>query len=153
MPNDLLIARRALAAETPRAPSPIHVINVSHGDSVLVVNRDLPAVKAAIEAKALTAPADPIDYMPFAIQHGVPLTTSVKAAMLVDVGSRQFGEDVVSYLQAQGVLDAVDLWAERLVLVASHIHEDHIGGLTYLEPQIRDGGRADRKQDLGWTLC
>jgi beta-lactamase superfamily II metal-dependent hydrolase len=109
----------------------IHVLNVGQGDSVLVVNRDQNAVKAAItKAKGAPAvPANPIDYVPYAMANGVPLLGTVKKALLIDGGDDEYGGDVVSYLTAHGVLDPGYYNQGNLSLLLSHYHDDHMAGL------------------------
>jgi beta-lactamase superfamily II metal-dependent hydrolase len=108
----------------------IHVLNVGQGDSVLIVNRDLTAVATAITAKGLSPlPADPIDYVPFAIANGVKLLGSVNKALLIDGGDDEYGGDVVNYLTTHGVLDPGYYFQSNLSLLLSHYHDDHMAGL------------------------
>jgi beta-lactamase superfamily II metal-dependent hydrolase len=109
----------------------IHVLNVGQGDSVLVVNRDLSAVAAAITAAkgAPAVPVDPIDYVPYAIANGVTLLGSVKKALLIDGGDDEYGGDVVNYLTAHGVLNPGYFNQNDLSLLLSHYHDDHMAGL------------------------
>jgi beta-lactamase superfamily II metal-dependent hydrolase len=109
----------------------IHVLDVGQGDSVLVVNRDLGTVAAAISsAKGPAAvPPDPIDYVPYAIANGVDLLGSVTKALLIDGGDDEYGGDVVNYLTAHGVLDPGYYFQGDLSLLLSHYHDDHMAGL------------------------
>jgi beta-lactamase superfamily II metal-dependent hydrolase len=109
----------------------IHVLNVGQGDSVLVVNRDLSAVAAAITAAkgAPAVPVDPIDYVPYAIANGVTLLGSVKKALLIDGGDDEYGGDVVNYLTAHGGLNPGYFNQNDLSLLLSHYHDDHMAGL------------------------
>jgi beta-lactamase superfamily II metal-dependent hydrolase len=114
----------------------IHVINVSQGDSVVVINRDLAKVAAAIAAKVaatpggLTVPADPIDHVPFAIRNKIDLTGTVVRALLIDGGPKSYGGTVVDYLRTVGVLPAKPGYVEHLTVLLSHHHADHFNGLT-----------------------
>jgi beta-lactamase superfamily II metal-dependent hydrolase len=109
----------------------IHVINVGQGDSVLVINRDLAQAKNAIAAAAGSAsvPANPIDYVPYALKNGVSLVGTVKKALLVDGGDDEYGGDVLNYMTDQGVLDGTSVWRPDLSVVVSHYHDDHMAGL------------------------
>jgi beta-lactamase superfamily II metal-dependent hydrolase len=107
----------------------IHIINVGQGDAVLVVNRDLAALRAAIEHAGKPVPADPIDHLPFAVNEGVPLAGTVVAAMLVDGGDDEYGGDVVAYLETHGVLVPGTTYTPRLAVVVTHFHDDHMAGL------------------------
>ncbi|GAB1817905.1 ComEC/Rec2 family competence protein [Herbidospora sp. RD11066] len=107
----------------------IHIINVSQGDSLLIIHRDLGKVRAAIEAKLKTPPTDPIDYVPFALRSGVPLTGTVVRALLVDGGDSSYGDDVVRMLIRQGVV-TVPGYYPNLSMMVSHFHADHLAGLN-----------------------
>jgi beta-lactamase superfamily II metal-dependent hydrolase len=109
----------------------IHVMNVGQGDSLLVINRALNAVKDAItKAKGGTSvPADPIDYVPYALKNGVSLAGTVTKALLVDGGDDEYGGDVLNYMTDQGVLDGTTVYRPDLSLVVSHYHDDHMAGL------------------------
>jgi len=109
----------------------IHVLNVGQGDSVLVVNRDLEVVQDLItEAHGASAvPADPIDYVPYAIANDVALLGSVTKALLIDGGDDEYGGDVVNYLIAHGVVDPDYYYQDDLSLLLSHYHDDHMAGL------------------------
>jgi hypothetical protein len=109
----------------------IHIINVSQGDCVLVVNRDVDAVGDAIKAKKMAIPKDRIDWVPFAVSAGVPLQNTVKKALLVDGGDGCFGGSLVKYLDAYGAIDpkAVNGYQQDLTVLASHYHDDHFAGL------------------------
>jgi beta-lactamase superfamily II metal-dependent hydrolase len=117
----------------------IHELDVGQGDSVLIVNRDLgtldAAIKAEIAKRAHTAapmpqqPDDPIDWMPYAIAQRVPLAGTVAQALLVDGGDYVYGTDVVGYLEAHGVLVEGTVWTPHLAVLVSHFHDDHMAGL------------------------
>jgi len=109
----------------------IHVQNVGQGDSVLVINRSLSAVKTAITTAkgAASVPANPIDYMPYAIKNGVSLAGTVTKALLVDGGDDEYGGNVLDYMAAQGVFDGTTVYRPDLSLVVSHYHDDHMAGL------------------------
>jgi beta-lactamase superfamily II metal-dependent hydrolase len=117
----------------------IHVLNVGQGDSVLVVNRDLNAVKNAITAAKGTpaVPPNPIDYVPYAIANGVTLLGSVTKALLIDGGDDEYGGDVVNYLTAHGVLDPGYYYQDNLSLLVSHYHDDHMAGLRSVFKEVK----------------
>src|SRR6266568_1231986 len=99
----------------------IHVLNVGQGDSVLVINRDL--VKAAAAIKAVkgskNVPANPIDYVQYALKNDVPLAGTVKKALRSDGGDDEYGGDVLNYMTDQGVLDGKSVYRPDLSLVVS----------------------------------
>ena len=75
-----------------------------------------PADVAAASGSALT-----VHYLDVGQADSI-LLVSGEEAMLIDGGNRADGPDIVNYLAAQG-LDRLDY------AVATHPHEDHIGGL------------------------
>ena len=107
----------------------IHQINVSQGDSTLIINRDLDKVKAALQAASVTVPANKIDWVPVAVCKKVSLFGTVKKALLIDAGDDHFGGNVIAYLTTQGVLDGKSKWFPDLTLMVSHYHDDHMAGL------------------------
>ncbi|WP_285591195.1 hypothetical protein [Herbidospora sp. NBRC 101105] len=108
----------------------IHVINVSQGDSILIINRDLAKVKKAIEkVPGTTVPGKRIDWVPYAIEQKVPLTGTVKKALLVDGGYGWFGRDVLFKLRRHGVVEGKAGWCPNLYVMVSHFHDDHQMGL------------------------
>src|SRR5579859_1263209 len=109
----------------------IHVMNVGQGDAVLVINRALDKVKAAITTAkgSASVPTDPIDYVPYALKNGVSLVGTVTKALLVDGGDDEYGGDVLNYMTDQGVLDGKTVYRPNLSLVVSHYHDDHMAGL------------------------
>lgn len=106
----------------------IHHINVSQGDSTLIINRNIEELKNAITTAGETPPAKEEDYLPFAISKGVNLKDTVHAAVLIDGGDNSYGEDVVNYLNTHGVFDST----HQLEVVVTHYHSDHLDGLFYL---------------------
>lgn len=112
----------------------IHTINVSQGDCVLVVNRDLKAVQAAITKAKKAVPPDSIDWVPLAVATGISLQNTVKKALLIDAGDHGFGGTVVEYLTTHGVIDpaAANGYQPYLTVMASHYHDDHFAGLSSL---------------------
>lgn len=133
----------------------IHEMNVGQGDSVLIINRDLDAVKAAItRVKGATAAngLEPIDYVPYAVKNGVPLAGTVNKALLVDAGDDEYGDDVVGYLEAHGCLETTPntIYLPKLSLLVSHLHDDHLAGLRSVfkqrvETQVKQGRRMVTK--------
>ncbi|HXP20978.1 MAG TPA: hypothetical protein VN840_15150 [Streptosporangiaceae bacterium] len=109
----------------------IHVMNVGQGDAVLVINRALDKVKAAITTAkgGASVPPNPIDYVPYALKNGVSLAGTITKALLVDGGDDEYGGDVLNYLTDQGVLDGKTVYRPDLSLVVSHYHDDHMAGL------------------------
>ncbi|MEQ8235184.1 MAG: ComEC/Rec2 family competence protein [Syntrophomonadaceae bacterium] len=61
--------------------------------------------------------------------------------ILIDAGDADYGDDVVNYLKAQG-MDKLEL------LVATHPHEDHIGGL----PEVMAAFQVDQVIDSGLAV-
>jgi glyoxylase-like metal-dependent hydrolase (beta-lactamase superfamily II) len=110
----------------------LHFINVGQGDSILVVNRDKDELAKKVTEEP-DAPADPLDYLPYAIGKEMNLRGTVKKALLIDGGDDEYGGDVVAYLQQHGVLDKdTEGFEDKLEVVISHFHDDHIGGLRSL---------------------
>ncbi|MFI9553473.1 hypothetical protein [Nonomuraea endophytica] len=107
----------------------IHIINVSQGDSLLIIHRDLDKVRQAIEAERKTPPTEPIDYVPFALRSDVPLAGTVVSALLVDGGDSSYGDDVVRMLTRQGVVTTPGYYP-NLAMMVSHFHADHQAGLN-----------------------
>ncbi|MCW2935094.1 MAG: hypothetical protein JWM19_6056 [Actinomycetia bacterium] len=117
----------------------IHEINVGQGDSVLIINRNLTQLQTAIQnevnrrantpGQLPTPPDNPIDLMPYAIAHQVPLAGTVVQALLVDGGDDAYGSDVVHYLEAHGALVPGTVWTPNLSVLVSHYHDDHMAGL------------------------
>lgn len=113
----------------------IHFINVSQGDSILIINRDIDALKKKIIAKGgLTLPTDSLDYLPFAVANKVDLEGTVKKALLIDGGEDYYGGDVLSYVQAYGVKGATT--RANFMTLISHYHSDHADGVRLIYKKI-----------------
>jgi beta-lactamase superfamily II metal-dependent hydrolase len=121
----------------------IHQINVGQGDSVLIVNRDLDKVKAKIQAainsgkpKGVVLPADPIDYVPYAVFKEINLEGTINRALVIDGGDDDYGGDVYNYLQRQGALRTAPAhYCPDLYMLISHPHDDHLAGLRSIFKQ------------------
>lgn len=131
----------------------IHVINVGQGDSILIVNRDLAALRNKLSAiydgrseKAGIDAANDIDLLPWAMKamrDEVPGAATVQqgtvvAALLIDGGEDCYGPDVVSYLESQGVVTPGVAYCPKLSVLVTHYHSDHITGLWYLFKKERE---------------
>ncbi|UVS79469.1 hypothetical protein [Actinokineospora sp. UTMC 2448] len=121
----------------------IHAINVSQGDLILIINRDLAKVKEKIEARDdAELPGDPIDWVPYARHHGVSLYGTVRKALWIDGGDTCFADGVYVLLEDWGVVDRGETWFPHLSILVSHFHDDHIGALTnlfgYYETKVID---------------
>jgi beta-lactamase superfamily II metal-dependent hydrolase len=107
----------------------IHSINVSQGDSTLIVNRNIDKLGENIDAAILldaglgVKPAKKEDWLPFAILTKISLARTVRMSMLIDAGDDVYGQDVASYLAQQGVDGSSDFYT-----LATHYHADHVGG-------------------------
>lgn len=110
----------------------IHFINVSQGDSILLINRDLAELKKKIEAAGKTVPTDSLNWLPFAIAQdpSLDLEGTVKAAVLIDGGEDSYGGDVFNYIQRYGVKG--DTTQKSFSTVTSHYHSDHTDGLRLI---------------------
>jgi beta-lactamase superfamily II metal-dependent hydrolase len=132
----------------------IHELNVGQGDSVLIVNRNLDAVKDAItKAKGAAAvPAQPIDYLPYAVTNQVGILGTVNQALLIDGGDDEYGGDVVKILMDLGVIDPDAQRQDNLMLLLSHYHDDHMAGLRHMfkrrqdVPPPKQQGKKKKKQ-------
>lgn len=111
----------------------IHFINVSQGDSILVLNRDLGAVRGLLGS---AAPLKDIDLVPTAIGLGRSLQGTVRRAVLIDAGDAQFGDVVVDYLRKHGAIPATPGPAPALDVVIGHHHADHEDGLRTLFQEV-----------------
>jgi len=114
----------------------IHQINVGQGDSILIVNRDLDAVKAAIGASKGAAVAnglEPIDYLPYAVANDISLEGTIVHALLIDAGDDEYGGDVLNYLETQGALRTAPApFCPDLYVLPTHFHADHAAGLRHI---------------------
>jgi len=122
----------------------IHAINVSQGDSFLIINRDLVALRGVIMTAGLIAPVDSLDWLPFAIARNLDLEGTVRKALLIDGGEDYYGGDVLSYIRKYGVKgDATRL---NFMTLVSHFHSDHVDGVRSVYkrrvpiPMIGKGG-------------
>lgn len=112
----------------------IHQINVGQGDSILIINRDLDKVRAALQQKDSSLPgsAEKIDWVPRAIKEKATLFGTVKYALLIDGGDDEYGGDVVAYLEQHGVVDSTPTaspFCPNFYVLVSHYHDDHMAGL------------------------
>ena len=126
----------------------IHELNVGQGDSILILNRDLAAVRKKIVAKKgepAAAALAPIDYMPYAIANDVALAGTVRKALLVDGGDDEYGGDVLGYLEMHGVLAPGTVYTPNLSLLVSHYHDDHMAGLRSIFKERVDPTRKGEK--------
>lgn len=119
----------------------IHFINVSQGDSILLINRNLDELKKKIKAAGKLLPANSLDWMPFAMAQkpSLDLEGTVKAAVLIDAGEDYYGGDVFSYIQSYGVKGSVT--QANFSTVASHYHSDHADGLRLIYKK-KDGKKT-----------
>ena len=113
----------------------IHQINVSQGDSVLIINRDLGRVRESLRKADVMVSGDPIDFVPQAVQERVDLKGTVKHALLIDGGDDGYGGDVYEYLVQHGVVNPAVKLQPNLAVLISHYHDDHQAGLRYLFKQ------------------
>lgn len=132
--------------ELPGNPMPleIHTINVSQGDSILIINRNLYLLRKVIEdwiaTKPMpqpTLPADSADWMPFAVAQDINITNTLTGAVLIDAGNKEFGYNAIQYMQAHGVLD------DQYSVVVSHYHDDHYDGFIYSKDKAGSITTAD----------
>jgi beta-lactamase superfamily II metal-dependent hydrolase len=109
----------------------IHELNVGQGDSILIINRDLDALKTAIQNAKEALPSDPLHYMPFAVSRKVSLVGTVVKALLIDAGDDEYGDDVEGYATLMGALEVKPqtVFCPKLSLLVSHFHDDHMAGL------------------------
>ncbi len=135
-------------------PLEIHTINVSQGDAILIINRDLDALGNKIDewikkqsAPKPKKPENSADWMPFAVaknaaakNYDIDLEGTVKRAVLIDAGNRQFGVNVLKYMKDHGVKNdgfnknpkevSYDTQKEFFAVI-SHYHDDHYDGFIY----------------------
>ncbi|WP_327006427.1 hypothetical protein OHA72_03575 [Dactylosporangium sp. NBC_01737] len=125
----------------------IHVLNVSQGDSVLIINRNLDKVKARIASAkkanpTLTPPIEPIDWVPYAISQNINLTNTVKKALLIDGGTDGYGGNVLAYLLAHGAINPELEHQPLLSVMISHYHADHMDGLKSIVAKLNPAGKG-----------
>ena len=125
----------------------VHVLNVSQGDSVLIINRDLEAVRKRIAARkqqdpALTPPNDALDWVPYAVSKKISLANTVKKALLIDGGTDGYGGCVVDYLITHGAINPKLEHQPVLSLMSSHYHADHMDGLKSVVAQLNPAGKG-----------
>jgi beta-lactamase superfamily II metal-dependent hydrolase len=129
----------------------IHQLNVSQGDAILVINRDLDAVGTNLDAVKIARPADPIDWMPLVLSAAgrkkkATLLGTVKHALLIDGGDDDYGGDVVAALEDHGVVNPKKYWVENFMVLASHYHDDHIAGLRSVFKERKEKKKFDKKK-------
>lgn len=133
---------KLIPKELPGQPMPleIHTINVSQGDSILVINRDLYALENKIDqwigtqpSPKPTKPADSADWLPFTIAKKIPITGTVQSAVLIDAGNKEFGINVINYLKDHGVEQG------KFSVVITHYHDDHYDGFIYSTVSAKTG--------------
>ncbi|MCF2525868.1 hypothetical protein [Yinghuangia soli] len=122
----------------------VHHINVSQGDAILIIIRDLDKVKALLGS---TVPTSPMDYVPEAVRREKSLQGTVVSALLIDGGDDEFGGDVVKYLIRHGAASGKGYQSKLSVLV-SHPHEDHMAGLRSIFKERIEPTRKGQKVQL-----
>ncbi|MFC4871915.1 ComEC/Rec2 family competence protein [Negadavirga shengliensis] len=120
----------------------IHQMSVGHGDAALIIVRDTAKLHAEILAAGLTVPPDRTEMLKLALDKSVPLAGTVLKAVLVDGGdgSKQAAK-INAYITKTGI-KTVDY------VIASHYHQDHIGGLPAV---IATNPSANGTKDRGDT--
>lgn len=104
----------------------IHQICVGQGDASLIIQRNIPALKALVGMKVPLPPHD-IDLLRIAIDNSVQLAGTVTHAVLIDLGPKGQESNIQDYIRKMGIggLDYI---------LISHYHEDHIAGSSALIP-------------------
>lgn len=111
-------------------PLEIHHINVSQGDSTLIIHRNLDKTRAAIENVGYIPPNDVEDYMPFAVKYGINLKGTIEHAVLIDGGDYEFTKCISDYLKKYGICgDVGDTERSSFTAILTHRHADHREGL------------------------
>lgn len=120
-------------------PLEIHHINVSQGDSTLIIWRNLERLRDVLaqfpgsgETGPMQIPED--DYLPYALKYNVDLSGTVDAAVLIDAGEDIYGPDVYDYLVKNGVTER-----EKFAIVVTHCHSDHVDGVRNIFWSSWDG--------------
>lgn len=109
-------------------PLEIHHINVSQGDSTLIILRDLATLQRLINTAGYQSPNQE-EWLPIAIANGVPLTGSICSAILIDGGNDEFCGDIKAYLSAQGLNGGITANRNFFSVVLTHRHADHMDGI------------------------
>jgi beta-lactamase superfamily II metal-dependent hydrolase len=126
----------------------IHHINVSQGDSTLIINRDIVELEKAIDKSSFKSskPIKKEDFLPFAISKKISLKGTVRKAMLIDAGDAEYGGDVAGYLAAQGVVSGANFFT-----VATHYHADHVDGFRDVFYKNFDKSKKLSEQDVNFV--
>jgi|GEM_PF-1457314 len=101
----------------------IHQMSVGHGDAALVVVRDTAKLRQAIVAAGQVIPPDRTDMLQLAVDSSVSLNGTVLKAVLIDGGDGSKQANKINFYMTKMGIDSLDY------LIASHYHQDHIGGL------------------------
>ncbi|MCA9007603.1 MAG: MBL fold metallo-hydrolase, partial [Planctomycetaceae bacterium] len=106
----------------------IHHINVGAGDSTLIIVRDKTKLRKKLETKKVVIPTDEYKWLQLCLDkaNNIPLVGTVNQTVLIDAGNDQSTANKVNtYLKRMGV-------AKLDHIIASHYHQDHVGGLAVL---------------------
>lgn len=124
-------------------PLEIHHINVSQGDSTLIIFRDLNKLQALVKAAHLDS-SNVEECLPIAIANHVPLADSILSAVLIDGGDNEFCGDIKTYLSAQGLDGSAAAKNSVFSVVLTHRHADHMDGIRgiYWDPSTDASLRA-----------
>lgn len=121
-------------------PLEIHHINVSQGDSTLIIWRKLDVLAAMVEADLQAKGLGPIpeeDYLPYALKNALDISGTVEGSILIDGGEDCFGEDVYNYIKMNGIQSEED--RTNFYIVITHYHSDHVDGIRNIFWSAWDG--------------
>jgi len=119
-------------------PLEIHHINVSQGDSTLIIFRDINKLREILpESTTGIKAGEEENLLPYAMKNHCNLDGTVISAVLIDGGEEVFGKDVADYLAKMGIskTNAPNL----LAAICTHCHSDHADGLrtVFLKPGVK----------------
>lgn len=111
-------------------PLEIHHINVSQGDSTLILWRKLDVLADRVE-NHLAQMGNPNipeeDYLPYALKNDLDLSGTVEGSILIDGGEDCFGKDVYDYIVKNGITSEAD--RRNFAIIITHYHSDHVDGV------------------------